>query len=381
MRFLHTADWHLGRLFHGVHLTGDQAPLLDKIFLYLKEIKAHCLIISGDIFDRAQPPVEAIKLFSDFITRVSLDLKTQIVAIAGNHDSPDRLGFASELLSLSGAHIRGNYDPNPKPIIVEDQWGTVAIHAIPYSDPSMVRERLDDTGIVDHQTAMEKIVSNIGYHKSKYPRSIAVGHAYVTGGERSESERPLSLGSIEEIDASVFSEFSYTALGHLHRSQKIADGVFYSGSLFKYSFEESDQGKSVLFCNMDRDGKTTIENLSLEPERDVRVCKGLFSDLINFPERFGPREDYMMISLEDRGPIVDVMRRLREVYPNVLRVERLNDTDGESAVTSIGRKRMTLSDSDWFREFHKYVTKLDVGDDELEIFSKTVDDLRTRDRG
>lgn len=380
MRFLHTADWHLGRLFHGVHLTDDQAPLLDQIFDHLKEISAHCLIISGDIFDRAQPPVEAIKLFSDFISRVNLDLKTQIVAIAGNHDSPDRLGFASEILSLSGVHIRGMLDLKLKPIVMEDQWGEVAIYAIPYADPSMVRHIFAKSEIIDHQTAMENIVANIGPDSFKHPRSIAIGHAFVTGGEKSESERPLSLGSIEEIDSALFSDFSYTALGHLHRSQKIADGVHYSGSLFKYSFEESDQGKSVLFGNMDRYGACAMEKLILEPNRDVRVCNGLFNDLINFPERFGPREDYLMISIEDKGPIVDVMRRLKEIYPNLLRVQRLDDNAKESSIASIGRKRMTLSDSDWFREFHKHVTKEDVGDDELEIFAKIVDDLITRDR-
>jgi exonuclease SbcD len=377
MRFIHTADWHLGRLFHGVHLTEDQAILLDQIYEILKDYKAHCLIIAGDIFDRAAPPVEAIRLLNDFLTRVHLDLNTTIVAIAGNHDSPDRLGFGAEILGRSGAHLRGNLRIPISPAIVNDEFGECAIYPIPYADPAVVRERFNSPDIDDHHTAMERIINTALASLDRKPRSIAVAHAYINSGARSESERPLAIGAVEGTDAGLFKGFSYTALGHLHRPQSAgSENIRYSGAIYKYSFEESNHKKSVLAVEMDERGRVKPEEIHLNPKRDVRVIRGFFKELIDSHKDYGPCEDYLMVSLKDTGPIVDGMHRLREVFPNALRMQREGDGETEGGVIQWASMRRSRDETEWFRAFFRHVTGNEPHAPELEVFTTILDQLR-----
>jgi exonuclease SbcD len=381
MRIIHTADWHLGRLFHGVHLTEDQAPLLDQIFDLLKSYKAHCLIIAGDIFDRSAPPVEAIRLLNDFLTRVNLDLDIAVIAIAGNHDSPDRLGFASEILGRSGAHLIGNVERMINPAIVHDQYGPCPIYPIPYADPALVRERLESPEIRDHHGALSRIIHSSLRDLKKYPRSIAVAHAFVTGGQKSESERPLAVGAVEEADARLFKDFSYTALGHLHRPQRVGhDHIRYSGALYKYSFEESSQDKSVLALEMDGNGNIETESVKLTPKRDVRIIRGYFRDLLNSGHEHGPAEDYVMVSLKDSGPVVDAMQRLRQVFPNLLRLERDIYGDSQKTRENWGRMRGEMDEKAWFKAFYKHVTGNEMNNKDLDLFNTALELMRKQER-
>ncbi|MEW6744745.1 MAG: exonuclease SbcCD subunit D [Planctomycetota bacterium] len=322
MRFIHTADWHLGRLFYGVHLTDDQAHLLDDLVRLIAEVKPHALLIAGDIYDRAVPPPEAVALLDDVLSRVVGDLGVPVVMISGNHDSPDRIAFASRLLARERLHVVGALNTEIAPVVLEDEHGPVHICALPYAEPPVVREKLGDAQIQDHDTALGALLGRVRRAHPTGARSIVLAHAFIAGGEASDSERPLSVGGAGQVDRSRFTGFDYVALGHLHRPQRAGGSLHYAGSLMKYSFAEADHTKSVSLVELDHAGRVSVERLKLRARRDVRCLDGTLSDLLRGPAAGENRDDYLMVTLRDKGPILDPLGKLRQVYPNVLHLER-----------------------------------------------------------
>lgn len=322
MRFLHTADWHLGRLFYGTHLTGDQAYILDQFIDLIRDSKPDAVLIAGDVYDRAVPPPEAVRLLDDTLCRIILDCKTPVIMLSGNHDSPDRLGFASRLLSSHLLHVVSQPNAAPSPVILEDDHGPVYLYGVPYTEPALAREVLETPEIACHQSAMQGFLYNIRLTRPENSRTILLAHAFVQGGEECESERPLSVGGAGSINPMVFDGFDYVALGHLHRPQAVGKRIHYSGSLMKYSFAEAEHRKSVSLVEMDADGTCQIERVDLTPRHDVRRISGYLADILASTPIGGSREDYLQVSLLDTDAILDPIGKLREVYPNVMQVER-----------------------------------------------------------
>ena len=193
MRMLHTSDWHLGRLFFGTHLTEDQAHVLDQLIALAVDYKAQVVLISGDIFDRAVPPVEAVELLNHVLCRLVLDHGIPVIMIPGNHDSASRLGFAADALARTGLHVVGELD-SADPVIIEDEHGPVEFFPLPYAEPALVRDRLDAADAIDHHAAMAVQTASALERRTKGRRAVALAHAFVAGGDVTESERPLSVG-------------------------------------------------------------------------------------------------------------------------------------------------------------------------------------------
>jgi len=324
MRILHTADWHLGRIFFGVHLTEDQAYVLDQFVDLVTETKADAVIIAGDIYDRSVPPVEAVKLLDDTLTRLAFGCKTPVFLIAGNHDSPDRLGFGSRLMTYQNLHVSGSFANICDPIILSDTHGPVYFYPIPYAEPSVIKGEFHIDDSLDHNQGMQTVIRSIRSTFKPDHRNVAIAHAFVRGGIVSDSERPLTVGGTGEVDCACFSGFNYSALGHLHKSQTVYSGsdensigkntnVTYSGSLLKYSFRETEHRKSVSLVTLNKKGRTTIEEIGLSPKRDVRSIKGTLEEIIRGAESDYRREDYLMVTLEDKGALLDAMGKLRDL--------------------------------------------------------------------
>ncbi|MBA4742860.1 MAG: exonuclease SbcCD subunit D [Azoarcus sp.] len=353
MRFLHTADWHLGRLFHGRSLIEDQVHVLDRFVALVRDVRPDAVLIAGDVYDRAVPPAEAVNLLDDTLSRIVLGEGVPVVLIAGNHDSAERLGFGARLFADHGLTIAGRIDAAPVVVPFEDAHGRVMVHALPYADPAQVRDILG-VEITGHDAAMAALVARARAAHPAGARSVLVAHAFVAGGSESESERPLSVGGSGTVDAAHFAGFDYVALGHLHRPQRAgADHVQYSGSLLKYSLSEVDHAKSVSLVELGAAGETTIERIALEPLRDLRRVSGTLDDVLGAAARDGARDDYVFASLTDRGALLDPMARLREVYPNVLGCERtvLSGFGGGAARRARSRKLDTRAlFADFFRE-------------------------------
>jgi exonuclease SbcD len=263
---------------------------------------------------------------------------------------------------------------------VRDHAGPVHFYALPYAEPSIVRERLSTDSIAVHEEAVRALVERVRLIHPPGERSILLAHAFVAGGKETESERPLSVGGTDKVDCSCFEGFNYVALGHLHRPQTAGGPqIRYAGSLLKYSFSEVDHKKTVNLVEMDDSGECHVETLSLTPRRDVRRIEGYLKDILNGPESGHSREDYVMVTLLDTGAILDVMGKLREVYPNVLHVERPCLDFGSGAARDRVDHRK-LNDADLFADFFSQVAGKDLTDAEAAAYELIVDDLRRRER-
>jgi len=327
MKILQTGDWHLGKLVHGIHMTEDQRHILKQLISFIEEENPDVLIITGDIYDRSIPPVEAVELLDETLTRIVVDLKVKVIIIAGNHDSPDRLAFGSTLLEKQGLFIVGSLQTFIEPIIIMDDYGEVAFYPIPYSEPVMAKHIFGDDGIANHDDAMKSVLSRIKGTMDPLKRNVVIAHGFVMGTETletSESERPLSIGGSEYISASHFEGFDYVALGHLHRPQKVMrETIRYAGSLLKYSFSEAAQRKAITVVELNHKNSFNYREVTFTPIKDMRILTGQLEDLMS-PSVYSlaSTQDYIMAVLTDRGELMDPMSQLRTVYPNVLRLER-----------------------------------------------------------
>ena len=354
MRFLHTADWHLGRIFYGQYLTDDQAHVLEhQFFTILKEEKIDGILLAGDVFDRAVPPVEAIELWDSIITRLAMDYKVPLFVVSGNHDGAERLEVGRSMLSRSGIHIWGSPHHALQPFEFESSDGKVAICPMPFSEPRRIGDALglsaseskpvdseaEDSlfSYVESDEQESEPIFNLHNYDQMYqawsdclyqqvPKgmpSLAISHAFVMGGEVGGSERTLSVGGSEQVSPHVFKNFHYTALGHLHGPQRMgADHIRYSGSPLKYSFDEQGQKKSFTIIDMDTKGKVDISTIPVEAKRDVVILEGHFEDLLNNKDlQTKHKDDYVQARLLDTMPIMDGMAKLRHVYHRCMTIE------------------------------------------------------------
>ena len=242
MKILHTGDWHIGKLVRGVYMTSDQEYMLEELIKLIEKEKPEVLVIAGDIYDRSIPPIEAVELLDKTLSSIVMNHNIKVIAIAGNHDSPDRLGFANKMLSDKGLYIRAKISDEIEPVVIEDEFGVVNFYPIPFAEPVIVKEIYKDKTIKNNNSAMRVIIEKIKDNMDYSARNICIAHAFVRGNkelERSESERPLSIGGAEYVDVQYFEDFNYVALGHLHGPQKVKhEYIRYSGSLLKYSFSD-----------------------------------------------------------------------------------------------------------------------------------------------
>ena len=354
MRFLHTADWHLGRIFYGQYLTDDQAHVLEnQFFSILKDEKIDGILLAGDVFDRAVPPIEAIELWDSIITRLAMDYKVPLFVVSGNHDGAERLEVGRSMLSRSGIHIWGSPHHALQPFEFEGADGKVAICPMPFSEPRRIGDALGLGAIISKPVDIdmsedslfsyvetdeqEPALLNLHNYDQMYQawsdylfnqvpkglRSIAISHAFVMGGDVGGSERTLSIGGSEQVSPQVFKDFQYTALGHLHGPQRMgADYIRYSGSPLKYSFDEHTQKKSFTIIDMNVKGNVDISTIPVEAKRDVVILEGYFEDLLNNKElQDKHKEDYVQARLLDTMPIMDGMAKLRQVYHRCMTID------------------------------------------------------------
>jgi len=362
VKILHTGDWHIGKLVHGVHMTEDQRYILKQLINLIAEEKPDVLLIAGDLYDRSVPPVEAVDLLDETLSAIVLEHNTKVIVIAGNHDSPDRVGFAGKLLRDNGLYISGKLTKPVQPIILEDAFGPVHFYAIPFTEPVIVKELYGNDAIKSHDTAIEAIINNINEGLDAGTRTVCIAHAFVMGSEAletSESERPLAIGGSEYAGVEHFSRFNYVALGHLHGPQRVKNKhIRYSGSLLKYSFSEATQKKSVALITMDAEGNTDVVLKELPALRDLRVIKGQLENLLDKNVYANTNtDDYIMAIITDRGELIDAISKLRAVYPNILRMEkeqfdREAGTSGSSASSQFAHKNPL----ELFAEFYENVS-------------------------
>lgn len=381
VRFIHTSDWHLGRLLAGMRLTDDQAHALDGLVELVRETRPDAVIVAGDVYDRSVPPPEAVALLDDTLTRLS-ETCGAVIVIAGNHDSPERLGFGSRLLARAGVHVTGVLQADPESVLVDAADGPVRVWALPYADPAVVRSVLGDDSLRGHDEAAGAMLDRIRAAFVPGERNVLVGHEFVAGGvETSDSERPLTVGGTAQVGVERFAGFDYVALGHLHRPQGVGGArVRYSGSLLKYSTAEAEHEKAVAIVDLGTPGTDPEVRLAALPvRRDVRVVRGTLADLV--AGTAGTGDDYVFALLTDTGPLFDPMGQLRAVWPNCLGFKRdreIEPTGGHLPAAETVRKQDV---TDLFAGFFEYVMKEPLADDLRAEFVAVVDAGDAEKRG
>lgn len=374
MRILHTSDWHLGRQFHNLSLLDDQRLALAQIIDIIRTRQVDVVVVAGDIYDRSVPPATAVELLDATVHRICNELQVPLILLAGNHDGPQRLGFASRQLAGAGLHVAGPLWSVPQPILIKGDTGEVAFYPIPYADPATVRH-VHDVEVSSHDEAMAYLLEQIRQDNDPTRPCVVIAHCYLAGGEVSESERPLSIGGAGQVSPEYFKDFSYAALGHLHGPQfRGAQHIRYSGSPLKYSFSEERQRKSVTLVELDAAGNASIEQIPLAPRHDLRTLEGALDELLAAGRNDPQRDDYLLVRLTDTHAILDVMNKLRDAYPNVLHLERpglMARGDG----LEFSRERLKKGELAMFEDFFAQVNGGDLSEEQREVVAATLDAL------
>jgi exonuclease SbcD len=359
MRLLHTADWHLGRTLGGYALLEDQAHLLLGQFLDLvRETAPDAVLISGDLFDRAVPPAEAVELLDDVLGRIVLGMKVPVVMIPGNHDDARRLSFGARLLAGAGLHIGDS--PLGRAVTLADAHGPVSIVAAGYASPlALAQLAANGADFADHDAGFAWVAPLLLGLCPPGHRRVLVAHAFVAGGTESESERTLSVGGTGQIGAHRFAGFDYVALGHLHRPHTLGAGrLRYSGSPLAYSLSEIDHAKSVTLAEVGADGAVRIEEHALTPLRPLRQLEGSFAALRDAPP--DGRGDWLSIVLTDPVPVPEAQRRLSEVYPRMVGLRHAAVAAPGGAIVTPAATARAATPLDLFTTFHRAVRGRDL---------------------
>lgn len=320
MRFIHLSDLHIGKRLNEFSMLEDQEYILTKIINIIDEYNVEGVIIAGDVFDKAVASSEAMALFDDFLAHLSMR-KLKVFVISGNHDSPERIAFGGRIMKIAGTYLSPVYNGTVEPIVLTDEFGEINVYMLPFIKPSNVRRFYPDSEIVSYTDALKVAIDAMQVDTSK--RNILVTHQFVTGAERTESEE-ISVGGTDNVDASVFSDFDYVALGHIHRSQQCGDEfIRYCGTPLKYSFSEANDNKTVTIVDMNAKGEIQLEFVPLVPRRDMVEIKGTYEELTlkSFWENTSYNEDYMHITLTDEEDIPDVLTKLRVIYKNIMKLD------------------------------------------------------------
>ena len=326
MRLIHTSDWHLGRTLHGENLLGHQEAFLDWLLAEARRHQVHAVLVAGDVYDRAVPPTDAVRLLDAALLRFS-QAGIPMVLTSGNHDSAVRLGFGAGLSEAAHIHLRTSLADAARPVLLDDEHGPVAIYGIPYLLPDAVLAELNCER--SHQAVLTAVTARIRQDAADrgIDRAVVLAHAFVTGARPADSERDIRVGGIADVPAAVFGGFSYAALGHLHGQQQVATGqaptvVRYSGSPLAFSFGEKNQAKSVTLAELDGAGRVTVTQLATPVPRPLREVRGRLNDLLDRAGAEGDLADlagaWVKVVLTDPVRPAAPMERLREKWPHTL---------------------------------------------------------------
>ncbi|MFF5470507.1 exonuclease SbcCD subunit D [Streptomyces achromogenes] len=356
MRILHTSDWHLGRAFHRVNLLEAQAGFIGHLVTTVRERAVDAVVVSGDVYDRAVPPLAAVELFDTALHRLA-DLGVPTVMISGNHDSARRLGVGAGLIDRAGIHLRTEPSAAGTPVILRDAHGDVAFYGLPYLEPALVK---DEFGVskAGHEAvlgaAMDRVRADLAT-RPRGTRSVVLAHAFVTGGQASDSERDITVGGVAAVPAGIFDGADYVALGHLHGCQTITERVRYSGSPLAYSFSEADHRKSMWLIDLDADGSVTAERVDCPVPRRLARIRGRLDDLLADPELARHEDAWIEATLTDPLRPAEPMARLTERFPYTLSLVFAPERAPDDPRVSYARRLAGRSDEQVAEDFVAHV--------------------------
>ena len=375
MRILHTSDWHLGRSFHREGMLTHQATYLDHLLEVVETERVDLVVVAGDVYDRALPQVDAVRLADDTLARLAAS-RARVVISSGNHDSARRLGFSSRLIDSAGVHLRTDPAGVGTPVVLGDEHGEVVVHALPYLDPDAVREPWG-LGARSHAAALGEAMRRVRLDLAARPgaRSVVLAHAFVGGSgdalQASDSERDISVGGVSLVPTSLFEGVDYTALGHLHGRHVLTETVRYSGSPLAYSFSEADHRKGSWLVDLGPGGVRSTEFVEAPVPRPLARLRGTLEELLGDPSLERHEGSWVQASLTDADRPVQAMDRLRRRFPHTMVLTFEGRVPGLGALPA--RPSAGRSDHDVVAEFVRSVRGTAPSDDEAALLREAVD--------
>ena len=373
MKLLHLSDLHLGKRVFDFPMLEDQEYILGEILKIVDEEKPDGVLIAGDVYDKSVPPAEAINLLDWFLKELA-ERNLAVLMISGNHDSPERLAFASSLLQKSRVYISPAYQGEVKPVTLQDEYGEVDIYLLPFLKPVHVRSRFPEEKIDSYTDAADCAIRHMEVEPSR--RNVLVTHQFVTGAERSGSEE-ISVGGSDNVDVSVFASFDYVALGHIHGAQNLAgDRVRYCGTPLKYSFSEVRHEKSVTVAELGAKGDLKVRAVPLPPKRDMLDLKGTYDQVASRAFYQGiDRNAYIRITLTDENDIPDAMGKLRVIYPNLMTLGYDNARTRGGGEVAEAEAAVRLSPMDLFAAFYEQQNGTPLSEEQKKHLAGLVEEI------
>ena len=386
MKLMHLSDLHLGKRVNEFSMMEDQQYILGEILNIIDEEKPEGVIIAGDVYDKSIPSAEAVQMFDGFLCELA-SRRLQVFVISGNHDSAERIAFGGRLMDLSGIHMSPVYNGRVEPVTVEDEYGTVNFWMLPFLKPAHVKRFCPDEEIESYTDAMRAVVEQMAPDTGQ--RNILITHQFVTGAGRSDSEE-ISVGGSDNVDASVFDDFDYVALGHIHRPQNMgglvnsAERIRYCGTPLKYSFSEAGHDKSVTVVELGHKSaaggrehaKLTIRTVPLKPLRDMREIKGTYLEVTSRDYYLGMNtEDYLHITLTDEEDIPDAVGKLRIIYPNLMKLDYDNTRTRNSQTLTLAEHVETRSPLDLFGEFYELQNNQSMSEQQSDFMKELIEKI------
>lgn len=374
MKIIHLADLHIGKRVNEFSMIDDQKYILNQILEIIDKEKPDAVIIAGDVYDKQVPSIEAVELLDSFISDIS-KRKTTTFIISGNHDSAERLAFGSTLMAMGKIYISPVYNGKISKYTLKDDFGNANFYLLPFVKPSHVKRFFPDEKIESYTDAIKVVVDNLKLDTSEI--NILIAHQFVTGASRTESEE-ISVGGLDNVDASVFEDFDYVALGHIHRPQKIGtERIRYCGTPLKYSFSEVNDTKSVSIIEINSKEDFNLRMIPLIPKRDMRKIRGTYEELTTKTSYENTNtDDYIHVTLTDEFNVADAIQKLRVIYKNIMKLEYDNMRTRESR--KINLDDMVIENKnplEIFSEFYKLQNNKEMNDEQKEIIKKIMEEV------
>lgn len=374
MKIIHLADLHIGKRVNEFSMIDDQKYILNQILEIIDKEKPDAVIIAGDVYDKQVPSIEAVELLDSFISDIS-KRKTTTFIISGNHDSAERLAFGSSLMAMGKIYISPVYNGKISKYTLKNDFGSANFYLLPFVKPSHVKRFFPDKKIESYTDAIKVVVDNLKLDTSEI--NILIAHQFVTGASRTESEE-ISVGGLDNVDASVFEDFDYVALGHIHRPQKISTKrIRYCGTPLKYSFSEVNDTKSVSIIEINSKEDFNLRMIPLIPKRDMRKIRGTYEELTTKTSYENTNtDDYIHVTLTDEFNVADAIQKLRVIYKNIMKLEYDNIRTRESR--KINLDDMVIENKnplEIFSEFYKLQNNKEMDDEQKKIIKKIMEEV------
>ncbi len=373
MKFIHISDLHLGKRVYEFPMLEEQRDILEKILGIAKDERADGVLIAGDVYDRQVPSAEAVQLFDWFLTALA-EMGLYVFVISGNHDSAERLAFGARLMETQRVYLAPVFAGEVKTVSLTDAYGELCIYLLPFIKPAYVRRFYPDREIADYEEALGTVMEHMSVDETK--RNILLAHQFVTGASRSESEE-ITAGGLDNVSAEHFAAFDYTALGHIHRPQSVgAATIRYCGTPLKYSFSEAGHEKSVTVVELMEKGRTDIRTIPLKPLRDLREIRGSYEEITarKYWENT-ETEDYLHVTLTDEEDIPEAIRKLRVIYPNIMKLDYDNRRTRSFASIEMSEKPEEKTPLQLFEELYRLQNNRDLGEEQRAYLTRLVEEI------